>query len=137
MNKQEIEMLYEQSGSLYQVYDELQKQRLESPISPKKPILATKHTSEDIAQYAKDYAEYEILYKQYDELKKQTREHNDNLDDAFEAFCEELSGYNDLIPSLQELAKSFLYDAISYSGVVEKYHKLTAIVEFINKVKNV
>ena len=116
MTLKQIKQFVDWGYSDYEIQKELESLKKEYPKKPVAPTLKSKHTPEDVIEYAEKLKQYEVLNWEY---------------------LEEKSGLLDFDDETQKLITSFHYDVFSQgNGVVQYYQEIETVVNFVHEIKN-
>ena len=136
MTIEQIKQLADLGYSDYEIQQEIEKNKKEYPKKPVKPVLASKHTPEDVIKYAEKLKQYEVLNWTYLDSWNQITKHNNDLDSLFEQYLEQKSGILNFNEAMQQSIRRFCYEEFSNGdGTIVHYQNITAIVNFINEIK--
>lgn len=97
---------------------------------PSKPILASKHTSVEVKEYAKSLEQYDIDLAVYSTKKEEDNKIRMELDEVLQDYIKDMSGLYDVVPKAnQNKVWDYAWQQRHSSGYSEVYGYLQELVE--------
>lgn len=103
------------------------------PNKPKKPFLGKDHTSKDATEYSKLLSEYEADMVTYRTEKHAYSTEVNKLDNVFEDYMKEISGFYNLPEKMQEKIWRKAWEDGHSSGYTEVYYHLRELVNLFDE----
>lgn len=119
----------EEQGGIYEAINYAKSQYPEYPDRPTKPILPSKHTSDDVVKYAETLAIYENQMVKYDGEKKTYQKKVNEIDAILEEFIKDQAGLNTIPEQYRANVWSKAWSDGHSGGYGDVYNELSNLID--------